>query len=636
MKKTIELNRHAAMFRPILIGKALSKNRIEVAPAGCFLTARGGGNSFQFMEYTKSLAESGAGIVTLGVSAVDETRRPDSRILSVGEQGFVHDLHEITELIHSRGALASIELAHTRYMLMPPWKTVNETSQADITEMIRLFAEGAERCLTAGFDMIMIHGGHGNVPAMFFSRMHNKRTDQYGGSFENRSRFALDLLRAIREKVGDRLAIEYRISAEELIAGGSELEETIEFAKLIEDQIDILHVSRGLLEEDALLPYMFPPAYLPRATNLDAAIAFKKALKIPVSVVGAFNLELAEEAIASGQVDMVAMVRTILADTSCVENARRGLSRQTRPCVRCNSCIHSTHSLFLPIRCAVNPLIGRETEYINREPRHYVKKVAVVGGGPGGLEAARTAASRGHQVVLFEKTDRLGGALIMASAAPFKGDMRSYLDWSVRTVIENPAIDVRLNCTATAEEILTVSPDAVIVSVGAKPILPPMPSDTKGKACWVGEIELGHKKAGNRVVVAGGGFTGLEAALSLAMEGKQVTVIDLLPPEQIGADGIHIYVTGLIKLLKDAHVEILCPVKLIDVNEAGAVISDEKGTRTLACDTVVLSLGVKPDRELAEALADTVAESYIIGDCSLRGGTLWRAVHAGFDAGMRL
>ncbi len=632
----MELNRHSSIFRPLRLGNAVSKNRIEVAPAGCFLTAKGGGNSIQFMEYVKSLAESGAGVVTMGISSVDEKVNPNSRILSVGSQGFVHDLSEIAELIHSRDAIASIELVCTQYMHAPPQITVNETSIEEINEIFRLFAEGAERCVRAGFDMIMIHGGHGNVPAMFFSRMHNRRTDRYGGSFENRSRFAMDLLDAIRAKVGDALAVEYRISAEELIEGGSELEETIEFARLIQDKIDILHVSKGLLQEDELLPYMFPPSYLPRAINLDAAAEFKKALKIPVSVVGAFDLEHAEQAVSSNKVDMVAMVRTILADTNCVENTRRGLQEKTRPCVRCNSCIHSTHTLFRPIRCAVNPLIGRETEYINREPRHYVKKLAVVGGGPGGLEAARTAANRGHRVMLFEKSDRLGGSLIMASAAPFKSDMRKYLDWSVRTVMQDPNIEVRLGFKATSEILRRESVDAAIIAIGAKPVILDMPSDKAGKACWVGDIELGIKKAGERVVIAGAGFTGLEAALSLAMEGRQVTVIDMLPPEKIGADGIAIYVTGLIKLLRDNGVKILCPVKLVDVNEEGAVISDENGIRTISCDTVVLSLGVKPDREQAEELADAAAESYIIGDCSFRGGTLWKAVHSGFDAAMRL
>ncbi len=634
---SVKLNHRSAIFKPIKIGSKLCKNRIEMGPAGCFLTAPGSRNSVQFMEYVKGLADSGAGIITMGVSSVDDLGPGGGgRILNVGHSSFVHDLSEIADLIHLKDALASIELVHSRYMLSPPDMVVNQTSIEDIEEIIRLFANAAERCVEAGFDMIMIHGGHGNVPSMFFSPLHNKRTDKYGGSFENRSRFAIDLLDAIRAKVGDKLAIEYRISAEELFPGGAEMPETIEFAKLIQDKIDLIHVSRSLLEVEELLPPMFPPTYLPRAINLDAAIEFKKALHIPVNVIGGFDLEHAEAAVSAGETDMVAMVRNILADTKCVEKARSGKADTIRPCVRCNSCIHSTHSNRLPIRCAVNPLIGREALYMDRSPRLHPKKLLVVGGGPGGLEAARTASSRGHKVVLMEKAEVLGGALIMASAAEFKKDMRKYLDWSIRSVMEDPNIDVRLGCEATPENIAAEAPDALIVAVGAKPIIIPMPSDKGGKTVWVGDVELGRAKVGQRVVIAGAGFTGLEMALTLARSGKEVTVIDMLPEEKIGADGITISMICLKQLLAKENVKFICSVKLEDVNEDGAVISGAEGTKTIPCDNVVLSLGVRPDRETAEKLADCVGESYIIGDSSYRGGTLWKTTQLAFDTAMRL
>lgn len=634
---SVKLDHRSAIFAPIKLGTKICKNRIEMGPAGCFLTAPGSRNSVQFMEYVKGLADSGAGIITMGVSSVDPPRPGGGgRILNVGDDSFVHDLSEVADLIHLKDALASIELVHSRYMLAPPDVVVNQTSIEDIEDIIRLFAEGAERCVRAGFDMIMIHGGHGNVPSMFFSRMHNKRTDKYGGSFENRCRFAMDLLDAIRAKVGNKLAIEYRISAEELLPGSSEMPETIEFAKMIQDKIDLIHVSRSLLEVDELLPPMFPPTYLPRAINLDAAIEFKKALHIPVNVIGGFDLEHAEMAVSAGQTDMVAMVRNILADTNCVEKARRGRADTIRPCVRCNSCIHSTHSCFLPIRCAVNPLIGREALYIDRYPRMNPKKLLVVGGGPGGLEAARTASSRGHKVVLMEKAEILGGALNMASAAEFKKDMRKYLDWSIRSVMEDSNIEVRLGCEATPEKIAELAPDALIVAVGAKPIIIPMPSDKSGKTVWVGDVELGRAEVGQKVVIAGAGFTGLEMALTLSRAGKDVTVIDMLPEDKIGADGITISMICLKQLLEKENVKFRCSVKLEDVNEKGAVISGENGTETIPCDNVVLSLGVRPDRETAEKLADCVGESYIIGDSSYRGGTLWKTTQLAFDTAMRL
>ncbi|NLV50091.1 MAG: FAD-dependent oxidoreductase [Clostridiales bacterium] len=632
-------DRYSAIFTPIKLGRVTAKNRIEVGPAGCFLTARGGGNSEQYMQYIKPLAAGGAAIVTQGVSSVDELGSSSTgRILNVGSDSFVHDLYEITECIHSMGALASIELVCSCFMRGEPRKTATETSKEDIREIFRLFANGAKRCVRAGFDMIMIHGGHGNVPAMFFSRMYNKRADEYGGSFENRCRFAGDLLDAIRSSVGDDLSIEYRISAEELIEGGSEIPETIDFAKTIEDKIDLIHVSRSLLHVDSILPEMFPPAYYPRAINLDAAERFKKELSIPVSVVGGFDLEHAEAALKSGKVDVVAMVRNMLADPFCVENLRRGQPEKTRPCVRCNSCIDKTHSHFLPVRCAVNAVLGRETQFLARETAaRFLKKVVIAGGGPAGLEAARVASGRGHRVVLLEKTAQLGGTLNIACAADFKYDMKKYLDWSIKTVLSDPGIQVKLNTAASKETILAEAPDALIAAVGSKPIIPDMPSDKAGKTVWVGDVELGLVETGDRVVLAGAGFTGLEAALSLARKGKKVTVIDMLPEEKIGADGIHISVVGLRKLLARENVSFICSVRLCDVNSEGAVVSDSDGNRkVIPCDSVVLSLGVRPDTENAEQIAGLAAESYIIGDCSSDGGTLYKAVHSAFNTAMRL
>lgn len=624
------------IFEPLKIGNVIAKNRIEVSPAGAFLCAKDGGNSPEFLAYMKNLAKSGAGIITLGVSTVDESVFGVS-ITNAGSDFYIPDLADLAEVIHNYDALANIELVSTKYMITPPEVVVNQTTKEDIKELIEHFANAAMRCMLAGFDMIMIHGAHGNVPAMFFSKKHNKRTDEYGDSFENRCRFGQELLSAIRQKVGNKLAIEYRISAEELLDDSSQIEETLEYAKKIQDKVDLFHVSRGLLEEDNLLPYLFQPTYFPRAMNLEAAKRFKSELKVPVSVVGSFDLDTAEEAIKNGDVDMVAMIRNILADTNCVTNAYQGKSEETRPCVRCNTCIHRTHSQFIHIRCAVNPLIGRETWFAPLKKEACSKKVVVIGGGPAGMEAARTASKKGYKVVLFEKEAELGGALKMASTAEFKRDMRKYLDWSIQSVLNDSQIKIETNTLATPDLIKKESPDAVLISVGAKPIIPTFRLSGTDKIAWVGDVESKKVTVGNKVVIAGAGFTGLEAALTLAREGKDVTVIDMIAESQIGADGIHISMIALKELLKKEGVKFLCEVKLEDVTEEGALLEDKNHEKILlSCDTVILSFGVRADKEQAGLFQGIAKDTFIIGDCKGKGQTLYHATKSAFDAVMDL
>lgn len=630
------MDKNSNIFKSIKIGNFTAKNRIEVSPAGSFLCAKDGGNNAEFLAYTRSLARSGAGIVTLGVSSIDE-EISGVPITSVGSPLCIADLADIAEIIHTYGALASIELVSGKYMLMPPEVVATESSKEEIKHLIELFANAAERCMIAGFDMIMLHGAHGNVPAMFFSKKYNNRTDEYGGSFENRCRFGKELLEAIRQKVGNKIAIEYRISAEELLEGNSEIEETLEYAKKIQDKVDMMHVSRGLLSENSLLPYLFQPTYFPRAMNLEAAKRFKKELNIPVSVVGAFDLETAEKAVANGDVDVVAMIRNILADTNCVSNAYKGKSEETRPCVRCNTCINRTHTQFLHLRCAVNPLIGREIQFPKIREEVQKKKVVIIGGGPSSLEAARVLAKKGHKVVIFEKNNELGGALRMASTAAFKKDMKKYLDWSIRTIMNNPKIEVRLNTAATRENVIKEKPDAVLIGVGAKPIIPKFTLSGTEKLAWVGDVELKRAKVGQNLVIVGAGFTGLESALSLSREGKKVKVIDMLPEERIGADGIQISMLALKELLKREGVTFTCEVKLADVTEEGAVVENKFGKKeVIPCDTVILSLGVRADKEQVELFKDIAEETYAIGDCIAKGGTLWNATRTGFDAAMEI
>ena len=628
MKKT-------AIFQPLKVGPITLKNRIEVAPAAPFLAGHDSSLTPEFFAYTCELARSGAGVVTIGVTGVDPSRPMGGRTLNLNSPVYVSDLADMAEGIHRFGAMASIEMVHSRFMLSPPDKVVNGTTTEEVEEVIRLFADGAKLAQRAGFDMVLIHGGHGNVPSMFFNRKYNGRTDRFGGSFEGRCRFPVELCQAVREATGGRIAIEYRISAEEILPGMTTFEETLEFAGRLEPYIDMLHVSRGLLEEDSLLPVINAPVYLPRGANIPFAAEFKKRLSIPVCVVGSMDLDLAEAAIAEGKVDAAAMIRTIYADRRCVEKARRGSDEDIRPCIRCNTCISRTHSEFKTVRCAVNPLVGRETWFRTDVPSMTPKKIAIVGGGPSGLEAARICSRRGHAVTLYEKSDRLGGKFRMACAAEFKREMKGYLDWSIRSVEKDPNITVRLNTEAAPELLAEEKPDAILLAAGASPILPAFTASGTTKVVWVGDAEEDPTLTGQKVAVCGGGMTGMEFALSMARLGKKVTIVDLLPQERLGSGGSAINLIAIRDLLFKEGVEFVCGDPIEDIDENGVHLKTADGRKTVTCDTAVMSLGFRPDHSLKEKYESVCPLVYEIGD-NRKPGNIWNATSTAFDTAMEL
>jgi 2,4-dienoyl-CoA reductase-like NADH-dependent reductase (Old Yellow Enzyme family)/thioredoxin reductase len=623
------------IFTPIKIGKMTVKNRIEAAPCVPFLAGIDGDATRELIEWERARAKGGAGIVTIGDSPIIyETAARVGHILNLGTDKTVGALNRLAEAIQRHGAKASIELTYfdpgQRY-------SHNDLTLKEIKSIIDSYARAAFRCLNGGMDMILIHGAHGHLISQFLSPRKNKRRDAYGGSFKNRARFVTEVLESIREKVGDRLAIEYRISAAELVPGGLTVEEQLEFVKSIQDKIDLIHVSVGHTFEPGAGHLMIQPTYVPRGVNVHYAERFKKELKIPVTALGSIDVVMAEKIIAENRADIVAMNRALIADHDCINKAGAGREDTVRPCVRCNTCISRTHRFFLPVRCAVNPLAGREAEFLNTPPTTIKKKVVIIGGGPAGLEAARTAAGRGHEVVLFEKEDKLGGTLRMAAAPPFKTDMKHYLDWSIHMAIELPNITVKLSTEATPQKIKAEKPDVIIIAVGATPVIPDIPGIRGKNVVPAGDVDMGKVKVGEKVVVAGAGLTGSETALYLAQQGKKVTLIDMLSIEEIDANAPFTETGMLRDMLAELKVDIITGVKLEAVKKNGAVITDKKGEkREIPCDNVVLALGVKPRIDIVENFQDIAPEVKIIGDCNNQRGNLYSATSEGFFAGTDL
>ena len=644
-----------ALLQPLQIGTVTTKNRIEAAPTLVCLANVDGSMSTELVDYYKAKARGGAGIVTVGESAIDA----DYGITHAGQLFLDHDnkisgLSRVADAIHRYGALASIELCHGGGQTMPgligdrdPIAPSVMTSQLHeallgrridvqimgrdlIEQVIENYASAALRVKKAGFDMILLHGGHGWLLAQFTSPRTNRRTDEYGGSLENRARFPLRVLTRIRELCGPDLAIEYRFSADELVPGGLTQDEGIRFAQLIEENVDCFHASCGTMGELKLIPYIHPAYFLPQGKNVHFAARLKQAVSKPVTAVGAIvDFELAERIVAEGQADVVAMARALIADPCLPGKTIHGLEDEVIPCIRCNECLNRV-ARFIPVRCATNPRTGLETELacVPAGAAHK-KKVVVVGGGPAGMQAAIVAAERGHDVVLFEKSDRLGGNLIAASGPAFKDEMKRFLDYLMRRV-KALAIDVRLGASAEAAAVAAERPDNLVVAVGADPARPDIPGLQTANVAWAGDICADLVDTGQRVVVAGGGGIGCETALHLARKGKKVVVVEML--DEAALDFNFINRSMLLDLLSEAEVEVQTGVTVVAVRDDGVTVADGDGhSSEIKADTVVLALGMTPRQAGVEALKAAAPRVTVVGDC-LKPRLIIDAVREGFHA----
>ncbi len=636
------------LFQPISVGNLVLKNRITSAPIYNFLASYDNHITRESIEFSKPCGKGGAATVTLGSGFINRVLPPTAHhIVGMNNDFIVVYLSEWCEAVKRYGSKACVELVPIASYFgthevessvgIPMEIDCNLLTEREIMEFVEDYAKAAGSVAKADGDMVLIHGAHCQLPALLFSKVFNKRTDKYGPqSFENRCRFAVEVLEAIRAEVGDKLSIEYRISAIDMVPGSPEIEEVIEFAKVIQDKIDLLHVSRGNLAINKLTPYILPPTYMEHNINIEYAAQFKKALDIPVSAVGAVTLEEADKAIGQGKIDMVALGRQLLADPETVNKLERGREEEVRQCIRCNTCISRSHFVMKPPRCAVNPVLGRELDYQYMPSIKMKKKVVVVGGGPAGLEAARTLAERGHDVVIFEKNPHLGGLLYEATSAPFKSDLRKYLEWSVRMTGRYTNIDTRLSTEATPELIAKEKADALIIAVGAIPNIPALTCQDKSKVIWVGDIEKEKIAIGGKILIVGAGLTGCETALKYLQEGKMVTLIDALPREQLGLGSSPINAFYLFDLLEKHNVDLRPDTLLIDVTNDHVVIRKNGKGENLVFDNVILASGMKANTgsETIRRLREAVAESYIVGDSNTSQGTLWNAITSAYDAAM--
>ena len=456
-----------------------------------------------------------------------------------------------------------------------------------------------------------------------------------GGKLENRARFASEILNGIRKKCGEDFVIEFRVSADEIHPDGMHFEETKEFLKLLEENIDIVNVSCGLHSHFEYFRYWSPNMYMPHMINVPYAAQLKKILKCKVTAVaGIANLDEAEKIVAEGSADFVAMARSLMADPDMVRKYAVNQPHERRPCIRCGYCGRRMMA-ERTTACAVNPKLGREHELIDGHviPSQIKKKVAVIGAGPAGMQATLTLLDRGHDVTLFEKEPILGGNLIAASLMDLKSDMREYLDYIRRQVTESGA-DIRLNLEATTRHIKELAPDAIIIASGSVPNLPNVPGNDMPHVHWAADVDMGKYKIGDSIVIIGGGPLGLESAVMQAQKGKKVTVIEMLNQLPMSGD-----TAELLNILNKSGATVVTGRRLsaIERDHVTCSVLETGMSEEYRCDTVLVSVGMVPRRELYTELRHLWPETevYLIGDAK-EPRAIGDAIREGFDAALNI
>lgn len=637
------------LFKPGKIGTLELKNRIAKAPQSSGMNNKDGTVSERAIRYYRDQAKGGTGMIIVEYAYVDEIGSKSAHChLGISNDEHIPGLAWLAENIREMGAVPAIQIEHCgrqKFLGTQPIKAPSaiawpnlylqhgleavpqELTIPEIHEIVKCFGDAALRAKKAGFELVEIHGAHGYLLTNFFSPTTNHRTDMYGGSLENRARIYLEILDDIRAKVGPDYPVTIRLSGTDYEPDGFSIDDTIWLAKQLEAHgIDGINVSGG---DHHTMIHQVSPMAIPVCHNVWAAEALKKAVNVPIMASGSITLpKYAEEILEKGQGDFVVLGRPLWADPEWSKKAAEGRPEDICPCIRCNEgCLQRTFFNYKAVTCAVNPVISREGE-LKITPAEVKKNIAVVGGGPAGMEAARVAKLRGHDVTLFE-ANKLGGLLIEAEAPEFKSDIRPFHQY-LMTQMEKLGIKVVYK-KAEAKDLEGF--DAVICATGSTPVKPRIEGVDKEIALTSLEAIDNPEKVGKKVVVIGGGLVGTETALDLAENGHDVTVVEMLPQimNDVAATDFLAYSERIAKL---NNMAVVVSTKLEEVTDKGVVVSNKKkGQYEIEADTVILALGFKSNRCLYEELKEAGKEVVVIGD-AVKPGKIFDAVHTGYRAGL--
>jgi len=638
------------VFEPTSIGQMQLKNRIVMPPMGTGY-AENSAVGQRMLDYYEARARGGVGLIIVEGSA-PSLQCTTFRGASLGDDKFIPGWQHLTDVAHKYNAKIAVQIMHStmehwdgKPVQVSPSPVIvparvmgisgeppHELTVEEIAERVGWFASAAGRAKKAGFDGVEIHGAHQYLVAAFLSSATNQRKDQYGGSVKNKARFLVEILQAIRAEVGPDFPVLARLNAQELgVANGVTLEETKQVVPLVvQAGAQAIHVSGyGAGSYVTTAPISDTPGFL-----VPLAEEVKKLTNVPVIAVGRLDLELGERILKEGKADLIAIGRRLIADPDLPNKVAEGRFDEIIPCTGCMECIERLPSAeqVIGVTCIVNPTVGREKEY-QIKPVGKAKNVVIVGGGPAGMQAAIVAAQRGHKVTLFEKDAKLGGQLNIAAIPPFKGDIFPWINYLVKQV-EKAGVAVKLNIDATAEIVIEQNPDAVVIATGGTPAIPDINGIDKSNVVTAQDVLSGKTKAGQNVVIIGGGMVGSETGHYLAAQGKTVTIVEIL--RRVASDMFPMARRRLFDGLRSKKVALRTSSTCEEIGEDSVLITDTDGKKeTIRADTVITAVGYKANERLYKALKDRVPEVYRIGDSS-EPRRIREATSEGYQTGLAL
>lgn len=609
------------ILQPVRVGSYTLKNRIVMAPMETRLNTLSGDVTNELINYYAERARGGVAAIIVENTFVDNKESRSSLVSSgLYNDHLIRGKNLLAEAIQDNGSLAILQLSHggrqangqanplqpvapSAVMCAVTQRMPRSLSIPEIIEIEDAFAQAARRAEQAGFNGVEIHAAHGYLLCSFLSPYTNKRTDAYGGGIEKRSLILSNILKKARALVGSDFIIGVRISGSEFIDGGTTIEDSCALVPLIDDLIDYIHISGSIYETAAL--HNITSMYMEAGEFVPLAREIKKVTDKPVITVGSLNAQMGEDILQNGDADIIAFGRALIADPNLPRKLMKDQPEDIRPCCRGNEGCISRFYLGQSIRCEVNPSCGRESAFHIKQTAH-PKKIVIAGGGVAGMEAARVADLMGHQVILLEKSGQLGGHLIEGGIPNFKERTAGFLDWLILQ-LKKSNVDVRLGVEATPKLVESLSPEAFIIAIGSHYAQPPISGiETAIHA----DTALIDGVRGQRVVVIGGGLVGAETALTLAEDGKDVTIIemlpDIVPDHEAGAQA------SLKFRLGEAHVAVFTSQKVASITPSAVIC--ESGLNA-PCDVVVNATGLAANASEAARLSSIVPATYVIGDC---------------------